>query len=108
MTMKVIQTHQYRTPMEGNDKNCYSVGVLNLTRREGEIIADFAMQLQRIRTSGQKFDRVVVPIMGPLSFTEPDLQFVPNEPALTTKPKPAPATKPAPMGGRFSGIDFGE
>jgi polyphosphate kinase len=116
-----IETHKYRTPLADNREADYSVGVMQLTETEAELVISFAQNLQaeraaqavrdkiarqRQETSSEMRDRM----LGRLTVTGTEIyeqqyarlqgkDFVPDE---ANKPEP---TEP---GNRFSGLDLPE
>jgi hypothetical protein len=44
--MKRVEVHEYQTPTRDNPDCAWSLGIMNLTKREAEIIAKFAYEVR--------------------------------------------------------------
>lgn len=65
--LKSIDIHSYRTPPANNDGNdYYSVGVLNVTAKEAEMIKTFAQRVQAARNNPD-IGSITVPVTGMVS-----------------------------------------
>lgn len=116
--MKRVECHKYRTPTQDNPDCAWSVGILNLTEAEADMITRLAAGIRSVAarnraTPSMERDAELVALQERINSYS-----VPYEPRADDRPPFIPGTRiepspkgqeekePEPIRNRFSGLDI--